>query len=88
MFAEKLDSQEFAIKRGYNEIIKGKKVLIVEDILNTGGSAKKIVELVKNSGAQLVGVSVLCNRGKVTAKELGTTAKLMSLVDLDFKGYF
>ncbi len=86
VFAEKLDN-EFAVKRGYDELIKGKKVLIVEDILNTGGSAKKIVELVKNSGAELVGVSVLCNRAGVTAKELGTDTKLVSLVNLDFAAW-
>ena len=87
VFAEKLENGEFAIKRGYDQIIRGKRVLIVEDILNTGGSAKKIVELVKKSGAELVGVSVLCNRGNVTAKELGTSAKLNSLVNLDFKAW-
>lgn len=87
LFAEKSQEGEFIIKRGYDEIIKGKKVLIVEDILNTGGSAKKIVELVVASGAEVVGVSVLCNRARVTAKELGTSAKLKSLVDLDFEAW-
>jgi len=85
VFAEKLDENKFALKRGYDEIIKGKKVLVVEDILNTGGSAKRLVELVAAASAELVGVSVLCNRGGVTEKELGTEAKLMSLVNLDFK---
>jgi orotate phosphoribosyltransferase len=32
------DGDGFVIKRGYNDLIKGKKVLVVEDLVTTGGS--------------------------------------------------
>ncbi len=37
----------------------GEQVLIVDDVLATGGTAKAAVELVRRTGAEVVGVSVL-----------------------------
>jgi adenine phosphoribosyltransferase len=37
----------------------GERVLIVDDVLATGGTAAATAELVRRSGAQIVGVAVL-----------------------------
>lgn len=70
VYAEK-DGDRFVIKRGYEELIPGKKVLIVEDVLTTGGSVKKVVETVRTLGGDIVGVGAICNRGGVTEKDIG-----------------
>jgi orotate phosphoribosyltransferase len=49
-------------RRGYDQLIKGKKVLIVEDITTTGGSVTKVVDSVRNAGGIVVAVCVLANR--------------------------
>jgi len=49
-------------KRGYDKLVKGKKVLIVEDITTTGGSVKKVIESVRKIGGEVVAVCVLVNR--------------------------
>lgn len=69
-FAEQaLDGNKFVIKRGYDKLVFGKSVLIVEDILNTGGSVRKVVEAVRRTGGRVVAVAAfLCNRGCVTKK--------------------
>src|SRR3990167_11121425 len=47
VYAEKAENGEgFIIKRGYDKIVAHKNVLVVEDILTTGGSAKKVIEAV------------------------------------------
>jgi orotate phosphoribosyltransferase len=57
-------------RRGYDELLVGKRILIVEDILTTGGSARQVVEAVARQGGETVGVAALCNRGGVTAEQL------------------
>ena len=50
---------------------KGQRVLIVDDLLATGGTAKATVDLVQQGGGSVVGVSVL-----IELVELGGRAKL------------
>ena len=81
-YAEK-DGDAFIIKRGGAiEFLPGKKVLVVEDVLTTGGSAKKVVEAVRALGGYVVGVGVLCNRGGVTTQDLANVPKLFALANV------
>jgi len=52
-------------------VFENKRVLVVDDVITTGGSVKKAMELVRNEGAKVVGVAVLCSHGAITAKSLG-----------------
>lgn len=54
-------SDDFTIRRGI-ELSKGEKVLVVEDVTTTGGSARKVVELVRSLGAKPVAVAVIVDR--------------------------
>ncbi|MFO0764874.1 MAG: phosphoribosyltransferase family protein [Patescibacteria group bacterium] len=65
------DRKDFVFSRGYDEFVRGRRVLIVEDVLTTGGSVRKVVDLVRATGGEVVGVAALCNRGGVTAETLG-----------------
>lgn len=49
-------------KRGYDQLVKNKRVLVVEDLTTTGASVKKVVERVKEAKGKVVGVFVLLNR--------------------------
>jgi orotate phosphoribosyltransferase len=57
-------------RAGFTRHITNKRVLVVEDLLNTGGSVEKTCRLVEQHGGRLVGVSVVCNRGNSTAASL------------------
>lgn len=74
VFTEKDESSNQVFKREYDKLVKGKNVLIVEDLTTTGGSVKKVVDSVKNAGGKVVGVCVMVNRDpeKVTSKSVGT----------------
>lgn len=74
---------DFVFERlGFVDQIKGKRVLVVEDLLNTGGSVRKVCDLVKELGGDLVGASVIANRGNVDATGLGVE-RLTALVDVE-----
>lgn len=82
VYAEKDENGEFVIKRGYDKLIKGKRVLVVEDVLTTGGSVKKVVEATRAVGGIVIGVGALCNRGGITVADIGNPPKLFALVDV------
>lgn len=84
VYAEKTDSgDEFVIKRGYDKLIKGKNVLVVEDILTTGGSVKKVIEVVRSLGGKVIGLGAICNRGKVTPQDVADPGKMFALVNIE-----
>ncbi|MDD5098409.1 MAG: phosphoribosyltransferase family protein [Candidatus Pacebacteria bacterium] len=84
VYAEK-ENSGFVIKRGYEKAIFGKRVLIVEDILTTGGSVKKVVDLARANGGIVVGVAALCNRGGVTTDDISSPPKFFTLIDIEIK---
>jgi orotate phosphoribosyltransferase len=65
-----LDIGSFIIKRNYGKLIKGKKVVVVEDVITTGKSVKGTIEAVTKGGGEVVMVAAICNRGGVTALDL------------------
>ncbi len=88
LYTEKENRKQMQIlKRGRDKVI-GKNVLIVEDIINTGKSAKETVSACCEAGANVVGCHALVNRnpGIVTAKTLGVP-KLLALKEMKVVNY-
>lgn len=77
----------FVIKRGQEKFVNENRILVVEDILTTGASAKKVIEVVREMGGSIVGASALCNRGAVTKEMLGDIPLLRSLINVTLKTY-
>lgn len=86
-YADKDGADGFIIKRGYDKLLAGKRVLVVEDLMTTGGSVKKVVEAARAAGAEVVGVGVLCNRGGVVAEQIGSPQELFALVNVDMESW-
>jgi len=82
VYAEKIEgTKDFVIKRGYDKLLPGKNTLILEDVLTTGGSVRKVVELVRSLKAHIIGVGALFNRGNISPENLGDVPKLIALVN-------
>ena len=80
IFAERVED-EMTFRRGF-EIKPHERTLVVEDVITTGGSAREVVDLVRSSGGEPVGVGALIDRGDPAAPpSLG--APLHALVRLD-----
>ncbi len=66
IFAERINinndnNKIMALRRGF-EINKNEKILITEDVMTTGGSIQEIIELVKKSQAEIVGIAGIADR--------------------------
>ena len=70
VYAEKAPEGGMALRRGYDALVRGRRVLVVEDVVNTGGSLAEAIRAVRAAGGVVVGATALCNRGGVTAADL------------------
>lgn len=87
VYADKDGTGGFIIKRGYDKVIEGKKVLVVEDLTTTGGSIRKVVESARKVGAEIVGAIALVNRGRVTKEAIGNPPVFHQLLNLDLESW-
>jgi len=65
IFTERENGQ-MSLRRGF-VINPGQRVLVVEDVVTTGGSVQEVMQVVREAGGEVVGVGVLVDRsgGKV-----------------------
>lgn len=87
VYADKDGVGGFILKRGYNALIAGKRVIVIEDLMTTGGSVRKVIDIVRANGSEVVGVGVVCNRGNVTPAQIGNPPKLVSLVNVELDSW-
>lgn len=71
-------------------VITGDKVVIVEDVITTGGSTKKAIERARECGLNVLGVVVLIDRqegGREAIETLGVPVKVLLTKEEIFKAY-
>lgn len=85
IYTEKTPDKNQIFTRGYNKLVKGKNVLVIEDLTTTGGSVKKVVDSVKAEGGKVVEVCVMVNRDPkiVTAGAVGAPFSALSVFLMD-----
>ena len=76
IFTER-ENGKMTFRRGFT-LQEGERVLIVEDIVTTGGSIREVIDVVKEHGGIPVAVSMLVDRsgGKATFGDVPSTALL------------
>lgn len=87
IFCER-EEGKMKLRRGF-EIGKGERVLVVEDVITTGGSVKEIVEIVRGEGGKVKGIGAIVDRSKPSlSDELATlNLSLNSLLRIDIETY-
>ncbi len=89
LFAERQDG-ELTLRRGF-VIAENDRVLVVEDVLTTGGSTRETMQVARASGGQVVGAASIVNRSGLRLGS-GQVAALFdvpfaSLLDIDLPTY-
>ena len=82
LWTERKDSK-MMLRRGF-EIREGERILVVEDVITTGGSVLETIEVVKSHGADIVGVGTIVDR---SAGQVRFDVRMESLLSLDVKTY-
>lgn len=72
---------KMVLRRGFS-ISKGEKVLVVEDVVTTGGSTKEVIDLVKSFGADVVGVGSIIDRS-IAGIDFGAPFKSLAKVSIE-----
>ena len=74
---------EMTLRRGFS-VRAGERVLVVEDVVTTGGSTRETVDALKKAGASVIGAASIIDRSSGKA-DVGVTR--MSLASLDVKSF-
>lgn len=82
IYTEKNAEKDQILTRGYDALVCGKRVLVVEDILTTGGSLAKVVRTVKAAGGTVVAACAMVNRDPDKIDDVVIGAPLKTLAAL------
>jgi len=78
IFTER-ENNVMTLRRGFT-IEKSDRVLVVEDVITTGGSTLEVINVVKQTGATIVGVGAIVNR---SCEGIDFGVKFNSLIELN-----
>jgi len=92
IFTER-ENGKMTLRRGF-QIKKGEKILVVEDVITTGGSTKEVIDAVRNAGGEIVGIACIIDRTGLIGlpkRQGGGQVKfdypLISLLKLEIENY-
>ncbi len=66
IFTEREEGR-MTLRRGFS-VSQGERIFVVEDVVTTGGSVAEVVALLKESGAEIVGVGAVVDRSGGSAQ--------------------
>lgn len=85
-----IEKVSYDLEYGQNELEmhkdalnKGDKVLIIDDLIATGGSAQATAKLIESQGAKVAGFAFLIELTSLKAREKLSDYKIISLVQYD-----
>jgi len=85
IFVEKEDGEPM-LRRGF-ELLPSDRALVVEDVVTTGLSVGEVIDVVRQRGAQLVGVGAMVMRSSVSFDSAHGAVPFHALVDLPLRSY-
>ena len=83
VYVERADGAGRVLRRGF-EISPGARVLVVDDVVTTGGSLVETTACIKLAGGAVIGVGVLADR---TAGRTATDVPFFACLTVDFPSY-
>lgn len=76
----------FVLRRGYEQLVAGKRVLVVDDVVNTGASLREVATAVRTAGGEVPAVAALCTRGQASAEDCGAET-LVTLCEIELPSW-
>lgn len=89
IFAERQDGR-LALRRGFT-LAAADRVLVVEDVMTTGGSTRETIEVAKAAGGQVIGTASIVDRSGGPSTGSGQARRFdlpyVSLLEIDLPTY-
>ena len=82
IFAER-ENGAMTLRRNFT-IEPGQKVLVVEDVVTTGGSVREVMDIVRSHGGEVVGLGVIVDR---TGGKIDFGVPLESVISMEVLSY-
>ena len=70
LYADETQDTRRVLRHGFDKLVRGKQVLVVDDTTTTGGTLTKVARAVKDCGGQAKAAAVLVNRGNVDYRDI------------------
>ena len=83
VYVERGEQRGRVLRRGF-EIPAGARVLVVDDVVTTGGSLAETMACLREAGANVIGIAVLADR---TSGRPGSDVPFFACLSLDFPSY-
>jgi orotate phosphoribosyltransferase len=83
VYAERGEAGGRTLRRSF-EVEPKTRVLVVDDVVTTGGSLREMVTCVQDAGGEVIGIGVLADR---TGGEVATEVPFFACLTLDFPSY-
>ena len=84
---EKKAGDNFFIRPAFRRRISNKRVLVVDDVLTTGGSAQKVTDIVRALGGNVVGLGALYNRGEEIPRGAIDVVDFFATVNVSYQSW-
>jgi len=62
VYTEKTPDKNQIFTRGYDKVVANKNILIIEDLVTTGGSVRKVVDSVNAASGNVISIGVMVDR--------------------------
>ena len=82
IFAER-ENGKMTLRRGFT-IEPGQKVLVVEDVVTTGGSVREVIDIVRECGGVVAGLGVIVDR---TGGKIDFGVPFNSVISIEVESY-
>jgi orotate phosphoribosyltransferase len=76
----------FLLRRGYDRLVAGRRVVVVDDVVSTGLSVRQMAAAVRSAGGEVVGVAALVTRGNADADAIGVEP-FITLLEYDIPSW-
>lgn len=86
VFTERTADRSMVLRRGQH-ITAGERVLVVEDVVTTGGSAREAARVAEAAGATVVGLAALVDRSVALPPEQRPTSSPTSLLQVTARAW-
>lgn len=87
VYTDKTPELKQILKRGYDAFVREKRVLVVEDITTTGGSIKKVIDCVQQTGGTVVAATCIVNRDQINVTSDLLGVPFFPLATFNFPAY-